>query len=702
MYRAFVVAMLWSMSVLAQAPQLLSYQGRLVKTDGTPENGNGQMRFGLFGAETGGSSLWEETQAVSLQQGYYSTYLGRSTAFPPTLFDDGTLWLEVAVQAPGDTQFRTMTPRQRVGSVAFALSCRSLKGGAVDATSLSVNGTPVIDSSGRLTASAGYTAGAGISIDGATRAISVNSSGCATGQVLQWNGSTWQCASVSGTGGISGVTGTAPISVMNGTTTPVISVSVGTTAGTVAAGNDSRFGTLQGVAVSSTAPAPGQVLTFNGSSWAAATAGGGSIPDGGIGTNHLAAGAVTFDKLNAGGCATNQVLRFNGTSWGCASVGGSAAATLVSNFEFEETGMTFNDSSGLGNNATFSSGLTAGAIGHTGTGANFSGGFAQVAMGNSIPDTTQVEVDAWIWPQASAAVSTGVVAAKTGAWSLRYRTGTGISDLDFTVTTRGTPATCTVATTAANILTTGWSHISGYYDGLSIAISVNGAVIARAPCAKGSLASNVGTTLTLGGTSAGERYLGFLDELRVRSFAQVPRMDQYVYTEWGVATCTNGATTLMGDGLGSKNNYQHSDSDPTCLPRSGPSGATVTHPTAVTGGNLLYSMQLAGDRTVVPGAPTGNPKIRCALCAAPRRTCFQATGISCPAGFVTQYSGHLYSNHYTGHGGSAPFCLNTSGLDVSLGTGTDHGGYVYPVFQYSTLATTASAQFVTCAVCCAP
>ncbi len=337
---------------LPQAPQLLGYQGRLVKTDGTPESGNAQMRFGLFGLETGGSSLWEETQAVSITQGYYSTYLGRMTTFPATLFDTGTLWLEVAVQAPGDTQFRTMTPRQRVGSVAYALNAKSVKGGPVDATSVSVNGTQVIDSNGRLTASAGYSAGAGISIDGTTRAISINSSGCNSGQVLQWNGSAWQCATVSGGGGLSGVTGTAPISVMNGTTAPVVSVNVGTTAGTVAAGNDSRFGnatSLGGVAVATTAPTNGQVLQYNGTAWAPADAGtagissltagtgltGGTITttgtigiaDGGVGTAQLASGAVTFDKMAGNGCSMGQLPKWNGAAWACGDDNAGSAPT---------------------------------------------------------------------------------------------------------------------------------------------------------------------------------------------------------------------------------------------------------------------------------------------------------------------------------------------------------------------------------------
>jgi hypothetical protein len=119
----------------------------------------------------------------------------------------------------------------------------------------------------------------------------------------------------------------------------------------------------------------------------------------------------------------------------------------------------------------------------------------------------------------------GVIAAKTGAWSLRYLTGSGISDLDFTVTTRGVPANCTVSTLGAGIAVTGWTHVSAFFDGLNTAIAINGSVVARAACAKDSLATNAGTTLTIGGTASGDRYLGFLDSLRVRTFAQLPVAD---------------------------------------------------------------------------------------------------------------------------------------------------------------------------------
>jgi hypothetical protein len=571
--RVFMVAIVSCPLVAsAQAPQLLGYQGRLVKMDGTPESGNAQMRFGLFGTETGGSSLWEETQAVSISQGYYSTFLGRMTMFPATLFDTGTLWLEVAVQAPGDTQFRTMTPRQRVGSVAFALSARSVKGGTVDATSVSINGTQVIDSNGKLTASAGYTAGPGISIDGTTRAISVNSSGCSTGQVLQWSGAAWQCATVSGSGGgISSVTGSAPISVTNGTTAPVISVAVGTTAGTVAAGNDTRFGnatSIAGVAVASSAPATGQLLGYNGTSWsptsvatgvASVTAGTGltggtistagtiAIANGGVGSPQLAAGAVTFDKLGAMGCTANQLLRFDGTNWACATPSSSGRSDLSAWFELDEmSGSSFSDSSGNGNTATSTTGggIAVGSIGRFLRGVAFSGGSLTVAA-PVIPITPTISVEAWIQPQAPVA-GIDTVVARPGAWALKT---TG-SEVSFEVVGTAPSTLCRATTNGAALTAGSWAHLVGSYDGQHAIIRVNGSLVVSQTCPNGPLARTASAPLYIGGLgtpNVSEPFNGTIDEVRIRTLpASIPT--KYV-SDWRAVT-NSGSVVSFNHNLG--------------------------------------------------------------------------------------------------------------------------------------------------------
>ena len=132
---------------LAQAPQTMSYQGRLLKSDGTPETGPIPVRFSLFRSATGGSSVWSEDQNVGLTAGFFSVFLGDVNTSTPlvAVLDGGTLWLELAVNG------EPMTPRQRFASAPYALMCSSsqnLKGGSVDASSIAVAGKTVISAEG--------------------------------------------------------------------------------------------------------------------------------------------------------------------------------------------------------------------------------------------------------------------------------------------------------------------------------------------------------------------------------------------------------------------------------------------------------------------------------------------------------------------------------------------------------------------------
>ncbi|AHI05326.1 hypothetical protein BDW_04090 [Bdellovibrio bacteriovorus W] len=107
--------------------------------------------------------------------------------------------------------------------------------------------------------------------------------GTTTNDVMTWNGTSWISAPLpaGNAGTVTGVTGDSYISVTNGTTTPVLTANIGQVAGTLAAGNDSRFADLDSrlttaatnIATNATAlntkitaPATctaGQLLTFN-------------------------------------------------------------------------------------------------------------------------------------------------------------------------------------------------------------------------------------------------------------------------------------------------------------------------------------------------------------------------------------------------------------------------------------------------------
>ncbi len=178
----------------AQVPSTLSYSGRLLRANGTPETGMVTFTFGLFDSATGGTALWTEQQLLVLSgEGLYATALGAATPIPSSVFSGspGPRYLEVQVNGSA------LLPRQLVHSVPFALTAANVRG-TVDATSIQINGQDLL-SGGRLSPAFGYTAGAGLELDAGIFSLR----GCQGGQVLVWNGPAgrWDCGSATGPAG---------------------------------------------------------------------------------------------------------------------------------------------------------------------------------------------------------------------------------------------------------------------------------------------------------------------------------------------------------------------------------------------------------------------------------------------------------------------------------------------------------------------
>jgi hypothetical protein len=158
--RALIAAsLLLPASALAQAtvnvPQVMGYQGRLLKADGSPVTGpenpsQVNIIFRIFGQEVGGTSMWEEKQTVLLTKGFYAVFLGsedsKKPQDEPKLADvlNGDRWLELEIE--GDSM--PLTPRQKFGSVAYAF--RSAHAASAE-TAANVSGGTVNASGGKFT-----------------------------------------------------------------------------------------------------------------------------------------------------------------------------------------------------------------------------------------------------------------------------------------------------------------------------------------------------------------------------------------------------------------------------------------------------------------------------------------------------------------------------------------------------------------------
>jgi len=108
-------------SSFSQSPQIINYQGRLL--DGTNlVNGTVGLSLRLFSASSGGSALYEDSNSVAVVDGLYSAFIGdhpTNMAFLVALTNPA-VWVEVAVNGA------TLTPRERLASVGYALVTRGL------------------------------------------------------------------------------------------------------------------------------------------------------------------------------------------------------------------------------------------------------------------------------------------------------------------------------------------------------------------------------------------------------------------------------------------------------------------------------------------------------------------------------------------------------------------------------------------------
>jgi hypothetical protein len=95
----------------------LSYQGRLLDSDGNPVDGTRTMTFRLYSQAAGGDPLWSQTHnSIPVESGYFSVALDVDAG----LFDGQELWL--GVQVEGDPL--ELEPRQPMLPAPYALSLR--------------------------------------------------------------------------------------------------------------------------------------------------------------------------------------------------------------------------------------------------------------------------------------------------------------------------------------------------------------------------------------------------------------------------------------------------------------------------------------------------------------------------------------------------------------------------------------------------
>jgi hypothetical protein len=129
-FLALMVVSIASGRSSAQAPELLSYQGVLMKSDGIALDGDGdlyELNFRLYPQQSGGSHVFDQTLNVAVQDGLYNVVLSNNQGYSladvvaanPLLFMQVTILADPARGIPQDV---VLEPRQQLASVPYALS----------------------------------------------------------------------------------------------------------------------------------------------------------------------------------------------------------------------------------------------------------------------------------------------------------------------------------------------------------------------------------------------------------------------------------------------------------------------------------------------------------------------------------------------------------------------------------------------------
>jgi 6-phosphogluconolactonase (cycloisomerase 2 family) len=132
---------LWMTVFAAQPSNQLTYQGRLLNSNGVPvSTSSANMQFRLYNAQSGGTCLWSNDdsgcatnadKSTPLTDGLFTVNLGNTgdgfAAIPDTVFADNTdVFLEVEVEG------ETLSPRKRMTAAPYAMNAQTLDG--IDAT----------------------------------------------------------------------------------------------------------------------------------------------------------------------------------------------------------------------------------------------------------------------------------------------------------------------------------------------------------------------------------------------------------------------------------------------------------------------------------------------------------------------------------------------------------------------------------------
>ncbi|HMD53616.1 MAG TPA: hypothetical protein VKJ65_03580, partial [Phycisphaerae bacterium] len=120
-----VLALLAGVHQAAAQGTAFTYQGQL-QNNGSPASGTYNLTFTLFNTNTSGVAIAEPVtnKDVIVTNGLFTVLID----FGSDAFTGETNWLEIAVETNGFGSFTTLTPRQELTPVPYAITAENLSG----------------------------------------------------------------------------------------------------------------------------------------------------------------------------------------------------------------------------------------------------------------------------------------------------------------------------------------------------------------------------------------------------------------------------------------------------------------------------------------------------------------------------------------------------------------------------------------------
>ncbi len=119
---AFLALAVLTVSVNADVPNVINYQGRLTDDAGQPVNGSKLIKFKIYGSQSGNDSLWSSGyQIVQINEGLFNYELGSNILLPEDLFTEtGSRYLGITVDTDAE-----ILPRTQFDAEAYAIRART-------------------------------------------------------------------------------------------------------------------------------------------------------------------------------------------------------------------------------------------------------------------------------------------------------------------------------------------------------------------------------------------------------------------------------------------------------------------------------------------------------------------------------------------------------------------------------------------------